>query len=210
MLRASLVTVVLALALSACATNAEDPDPVVTPTPSETPTVTAAPIVVAFGEAQTVTWAPTADRMGNLSITVEQVRAGDFADFDGLEGSGITEANQPFYVDAVIGNEGDADFGGLDVPLYLEDSHGTLSPPWGFATPFKPCDSGPFPASFATGEEIETCLVFFGSPDATFESVTFQPSLAAAPISWTGELTVEKDEPRKKHAARKKTGSKRG
>ena len=36
------------------------------------------------------------------------------------------------------------------------------------------------------------CLVFFGSPGATFESVTFQPSLDTAAVTWTGDLTIEK------------------
>ena len=132
------------------------------------------------------TWAPTADLAGELSISVDRVREGDFADFDGLVGSGITADNQPFYVDAVIANEGDADFGGLDVPLYLQDSNGTLSPPWGFAEPFEPCDSGPLPAPFGAGEEAELCLVFFGSPGATFESVTFQPTLDTAAVDVDG------------------------
>lgn len=204
MMRGAVLTLVLACALSACATNAEDPESTATPTPTVSPTEHLALTVLDFGTAQTVAWAPTTDLASALSITVEEAREGDFADFAGLEGSGITEANQPFYVDVLIANEGDTDLGGLDVPLYLEDSRGTLSPPWGFVTPFKPCDSGPLPAPFGAGEEIETCLVFFGSPDATFESVTFQPSAESPAVTWTGDLTVEKavekavDEKRKK------------
>jgi hypothetical protein len=203
MLRFSLVTVVLACALSACASGSEDPEPTASPTPSETPAVTASPTVLAFGAAQTVAWAPTADLAGALSISVEKVRAGDFADFEGLEGSGITEVNQPFYVNASIANDGDVDLGGRDVPLYLQDSNGTLSPPWGFATPFKPCDSGPFPVSFAPGTELETCLVFFASPGGSFESVTFQPSVETAAVTWTGDLTVDRKKKQQKPRKRR-------
>ncbi|UUZ58547.1 hypothetical protein [Nocardioides sp. B-3] len=204
MLRSFLVSLLPVCALSACASGSSEPEAVVTPTPSSTPTAEPTPTVLAFGAAETVAWSPTIALSGELSIAVEKVRAGDFADFEGLDGSGITEDNQPFYVDVVIANEGEADFGGLDVPLYLRDSNGTLSPPWRFATPFKPCDSGPFPASFGTGDELDACLVFFGSPDGTFESVTFQPSLEAAPITRTGEVAVHADKPAKKQGRGKK------
>ena len=203
MLRSSLVTVVLALALTACGSDTSEPEVVVTPTATQTPTEPPASSLVSFGYAESVTWAPTADLSGELSISVDRVREGDFADFDGLEGSGITEANQPFYVDVVIANEGEADFGGLDVPLYLQDSNGTLNPPWGFAEPFKPCDSGPLPAPFGAGEEADMCLVFFGSPDAEFASVTYRPSTDTAAVLWTGDLTVEKKTKPKKRTPKK-------
>lgn len=203
MLRASLVTVVLALALTACGSDTSEPEDVDAPTATQTPTEPPASSLVSFGYAESVTWAPTADLSGELSISVDRVREGDFADFDGLEGSGITEANQPFYVDVVIANEGEADFGGLDVPLYLQDSNGTLNPPWGFAEPFKPCDSGPLPAPFGAGEEADMCLVFFGSPDAEFASVTYRPSTDTAAVLWTGDLTVEKKTKPKKRTPKK-------
>lgn len=206
MMRSAILTLALAFALTACGSDTSEPEEDVTPTATETPTEPPASSLVSFGYAESVTWAPTADLSGELSISVDRVREGDFADFDGLEGSGITEANQPFYVDVVIANEGDADFGGLDVPLYLQDSNGTLNPPWGFAEPFKPCDSGPLPTPFGAGEEAEMCLVFFGSPAAEFASVTYRPSTETAAVLWTGDLTVEK-KPAKK--AKKPAGKRR-
>jgi hypothetical protein len=202
MLRSPVLALVLACALAGCSTA--DPE---TPTPPDAstaePTVAPTRTQLSFGETESVTWEPTGDLTGELSISVDSVREGDFADFDGLVGSGITADNQPYYVDAVIANEGDADLGGLDVPLYLQDSSGILSPPWGFAEPFEPCDSGPLPEPFGAGEEAELCLVFLGSPGATFESVTFQPTLDSAAVTWTGDLTVEKT-PAKKGSARKR------
>lgn len=191
MRRAWLLTLVLACAMSGCASDSE-PEPVATPTVSDTPTETAEPTDLAFGRAQTVAWTPTPDLAGELSISVDSVREGDFADFDGLVGSGISRDNQPFYVDAELANEGEEDLGGLDVPLYLVDSNGTLSPPWGFAEPFRPCSSGPLPESFEAGDDARMCLVFFGSPGATFESITFQPTLETPAVRWSGEVAVEK------------------
>jgi len=201
MLRSPVLTLVLACALAGCSTaEPETPTPAAPDTSTSEPTVEPIPTQLSFGDAESVTWEPTGDLAGELSIRVDEVREGDFADFDGLVGSGITADNQPFYVDTVIANEGDADLGGLDVPLYLQDSNGILSPPWGFAEPFQPCDSGPLPEPFGAGEEVELCLVFLGSPGATFESVTFQPTLDTAAVTWTGDLTVEKAPAKKKSA----------
>jgi hypothetical protein len=205
MLRSAVLTLVLACALAGCSTDEPAaPTPTASDASSTEPSVEPTPTQLSFGDAESVTWEPTGDLAGELSISVDKVREGDFSDFDGLVGSGITADNQPFYVDAVIANEGDADLHGLDVPLYLQDSNGILSPPWGFAEPFKPCDSGPLPEPFGAGEEAELCLVFLGSPGATFESVTFQPTLDAAAVTWTGDLTVEKTPATRKSAKKRR------
>ena len=192
MLRSSVVTLALTVALSgalsACASDEQDPDAAATPSASETPST--APAELAFGDTESVTWEPTNALSSELAIQVERVREGRFADFEGLVAPGITEANQPYYVDVVIANEGDAEIGGLDVPLYLVDSQQTLTPPSKFAAPFEPCPSGPLPTSFGAGEEAEMCLVFFSSPSATFQSITFQPDVEATAVSWTGDVDV--------------------
>lgn len=203
MVRSAVLTLVLACALAGCSTaEPGTPAPAAPDASTSEPTVEPTPTRLSFGDAESVTWEPTGDLVGELSISVDKVREGDFADFDGLVGAGITADNQPFYVDAVIANEGDADLGGLDVPLYLQDSNGILSPPWGFAEPFQPCDSGPLPEPFGSGEEAELCLVFLGSPGAAFESVTFQPTLDTPAVTWTGDLTVQKT-PAKRKSAKK-------
>lgn len=195
MLRSTLVsgtlTVVLVGALSACGSgesdgDGADPDATVTPTVADTPS--SAPTELSFGDTESVTWEPTSDLSGELSIRVDAAREGRFSDFAGLEASGITKDNQPYYVDVVIANESDAELGGLDVPLYLADSNQTLTPPSKFADDFGPCASGPLPTSFASEAETTTCLVFFGSPGANLEAITFQPALGTPAVSWTGDV----------------------
>ena len=135
------LTLVLALAMSACASDATEPEPtppLPSPNPhrdtrSRQPRVRERPVGDVVAEAGLT---------GELSISVERSaratsttsRARRIRDH---------RDNQPFYVDAVIANEGEADLGGLDVPLYLLDSNGTLSPPWGFASRSGPCELGP-------------------------------------------------------------------
>lgn len=192
-LAALALTVGLTGALSACGSDGSDPDPPATPADSQAPEATATEL--SFGEAETVVWEPASDISGELSIRVDAVREGRFVDFEGLVASGITEANQPYYVDVVIGNEADAEIGGLEVPLYLVDSQQTLTPPSKFADSFEPCPSGPLPTSFGAGEETQMCLVFFGSPSANFQSITFQPDADAAAVAWTGEVAVPTRKP---------------
>uniref|UniRef100_UPI00286DD223 hypothetical protein n=1 Tax=Nocardioides sp. TaxID=35761 RepID=UPI00286DD223 len=98
MMRASLLTLVVAFMLSACGSDTTEPDPTASPTASETATEQAAPTQLSFGDAESVTWQPAPDVSGELTLQVDSVRAGDFADFDGLAGSGITQDNRPFYV----------------------------------------------------------------------------------------------------------------
>lgn len=209
MLRSPLVTLALTVALgsalSGCGADEPEPDAPGTPSASASAsgTPTAAPTEVAFGDAETVTWEPTNNVTSELSIQVDRVREGRFADFKDLVATGITEANQPYYVDVVIANEGDGELGGLDVPLYLIDSSQTLSPPSKFAVPFEPCPSGPLPVSFGAGETAEMCLVFFSSPGATFQSITFQPDVETPPVSWTGEVAVPTKEPGPKPGKKK-------
>lgn len=190
-------------ALSACGSDEVSPDTTgdgssVGPDSEGSQTPTPAPTELAFGDAQTVAWQPTDDLSAAVSIRVETVREARGSDFEGLAAAGITEDNQPYYADVVITNEGDADLGGLDVPLYLADSNGTLTPPSKFAEPFEPCPSGPLPASFGPGAEASLCLVFVASPGADFESITVLPGSDAGEVTWTGDVAMPAKRPPKK------------
>ncbi|QIK76024.1 hypothetical protein [Nocardioides piscis] len=201
MIRGVLPALALVLALSACA--ADDPEPAAEAT---TPTASApsAPIVLSFGEAESVVWRPTDDLDAELEIQVDRVREGDPADFRGLVGPGFSEANQPYYVDVALANQGSDDLGGLDVPLYLRDSSGVLAPPWGFSKPFEPCPSGPLPDSFEGGDDVKKCLVFLASPDATFGSITYWPQADAQPVRWIGEVRTLEEPAKSRKPARKR------
>lgn len=190
MIRRASTALVAVLLLSACAAE-EDPEPSPEPSASPSPTAPSAPIVLSFGDAESVDWQPADDVEGALRIKVDKVTEADLKDFRGLVGAGFTRANQPYYVDVVLANEGSAELGGLDVPLYLQDSTGTLAPPWGFAKPFKPCPSGPLPESFGDGDQVKKCLVFLASPEATMRAITYWPEADAQPVRWIGSV----DEP---------------
>ncbi|WP_107768357.1 hypothetical protein [Nocardioides terrigena] len=140
-----------------------------------------------LGDDATVVWRPSADLEGVLDLRVDAVREAATADFDGLVASGTVAGAQPYYVDVTIANVGDTDLGGLDVPLYLLDSSGTLGPSWGFEEPFAPCRSRPLPTAFAPGDSRSKCLVFFARAGSTYDAMAFQPVPDVEAITWTGE-----------------------
>lgn len=158
-----------------------------TAAPSATDVDTTEPgSVLGLGEDATVVWRPAPDLEGVLDLRVDAVREAARADFDGLVAPGAVEGARPYYVDVTVANVGDADLGGLDVPLYLLDSSDTLGPPWGFEEPFTPCRSRPLPRSFAPGDSTSGCLVFFSRAGATYDAMAFQPTPDQEAITWTG------------------------
>jgi hypothetical protein len=161
-----------------------------TPTAGPTGVDTTEPgSVLGLGDDATVVWRPAPDLEGVLDLRVDAVREADMADFDGLVSPGAVEGARPYYVDVTVANVGDADLGGLDVPLYLLDSSDTLGPPWGFEEPFAPCRSRPLPRSFAPGDTTSGCLVFFACAGATYDAMAFQPTPDQVAITWIGAPT---------------------
>lgn len=143
-----------------------------------------------LGDEATVAWRPAPDLEGVLDLSVDRVRAARMRDFAGLVASGSSvEGARPYYVDVRVTNAGESDLGGLAVPLYLRDTSESLGPPWGFEEPFRPCRSRPLPASFAPGQSVERCLVFFARAGAAYDAMAFQPTPDVEPITWDGDVT---------------------
>ena len=171
-------------------TAASDPTSGGSTTGESSPQDTTAPgTELDLGDAATVAWRPASDPEGALELTVEAVRQGRMADFDGLVASGAVEGARPYYVEVRVTNAGDTDLGGLDVPLYLLDTSDTLGPPWAFAEPFRPCRSRPLPKSFGPGDSAGMCLVFLARAGSTYAAMAFQPTPDQEPVTWTGEAT---------------------
>jgi hypothetical protein len=140
-----------------------------------------------LGDRATVAWRPTAGVEGVIELRVDAVREARTADFAGLVAPGAVEGARPYYVDVTVTNVGHADLGGLAVPLYLQDTSGTLGPPWGFEEPFAPCRSRPLPEHFGPGDATGTCLVFFARAGSTYDAMAFAPNADQEAITWTGE-----------------------
>ncbi|WP_107772484.1 YajG family lipoprotein [Nocardioides sediminis] len=144
---------------------------------------------LALGDTATVAWRPAADVDALLELRVEEVTEARTRDFAGLVAAGATDGARPYYVDVTVTNAGDADLGGLAVPLYLRDTSDALGPPWGFAEPFEPCRSQPLPERFARGDTTTRCLVFLARAGAAYDAMVFWPTPDREAITWTGEAT---------------------
>lgn len=187
----------LVLALGAC--GADEDEPAATPpetantgtpsSPAGVP-VTDPGTELAFGEAATVAWQPTASLTGVLEITVEQVAEQRPAVLEGWLRDDVMKSSRPYFVTVSVANAGSDDLGEQQVPVYLRDDEGRLDAPWTVGASFEPCQSGPLPESFAAGDRTRKCLLYLVPDQGEVEDLVFQPSQSFEPIAWTGEVST--------------------
>ena len=147
-----------------------------------------------------MTWG-TGDEVKSADLRVRRVREGDVADFRDLVGAGVTDANQPYYVDASVEADDTATFTGHDIPLFLRDTAGVLSPAWGFAEPFGPCPSDALRDPVPPGEPTDLCLVFVATDAARFDSVVLVAGADVGAVEWSGEVAARGEQRRRRPGA---------
>jgi len=150
---------------------------------------------LAVGDLATIAWSPRAGVVGALRIVVTRLRQGTIKDFSGFTVDAATKASTPYYVTATVTNAGVTDLGGVDVPLYLVDTTDTLYGQNHFGGAFKPCAAKPLPKPFAARQEATVCLVFLVPDHGNLTAVSFRPSQAFDPITWTGTIITPKPSP---------------
>lgn len=198
-----------AAAMTGCSDEPEedppssDPEPSATSTPgsataSETPylpvpdgvELTAQGTQLALGDSAVVAYHPRQDVVGVLGITVERIDKTSFKEsFAGWKLGPEFTGTTPYFVRALLTNEGEADLGGRPVPLRIVDSADRLVEPSEFKGTFEPCPSKPFPETFGPGDSRRVCLVFLAPEGSQLEAVSFRPSQDFNPITWTGTIT---------------------
>ena len=163
------------------------------------------------GETATVAYEPRQDVVGALDITVKKLERASFRLFVGWKLTAQTRKTQPYFVTAKITNVGDTDLGGRSVPLYAVAGDNKLVEASTFASSFKPCPSESFPKKFQNGDSTTTCLVYLAPNAGDLTAVSFRPTEAFNPITWTGdvELAAELQKDRKKKDDRKSGGKKK-
>jgi len=159
---------------------------------------------LAFGDTGTVIFEPSQGRGTVLQLTVKSVEQGSLDDFKGfiLDDSYKQKASY-YYATVTVKNVGEGDVGGVGVPLWGVNSANTLLPAVNFTTSFKPCSSKPLPKSFPKGSTLSTCLVYLSPDKGKLESVSYRPSQAFNPVTWTGDITTPKPTPKKKSARKR-------
>ena len=146
---------------------------------------------LSFGQPATVIFEPSQGRGSVLQLTVRGVRRGTLADFRGfiLDDEYKKRADY-YYATVTVRNVGTGNVGGVPVPLWGVNATNTLLPAVNFTTTFTKCPSRRLPSSFGAGAGLSTCLVFLSPNKGSLRAVSYRPSQAFDPVTWTGRITA--------------------
>lgn len=134
-------------------------------------------------------WTPRQDLVGVVGVEVVRIEQTTVEEsLAGFRLDDAAAASTPYFVTARVGNGGDTDLGGRQLPLYVVDTEGRLVPPTGVDQGFEPCPGALLPAVFAPGDKTRSCLVFLVPEGAELASVMFRPPEGVVPLTWTGEV----------------------
>lgn len=148
---------------------------------------------LAVGDTATVAYELRQGVVGVLDIKVTRLEKTTFGkSFVGWDLDQGQKNSNPYFVRATVTNRGETDLGGKPVPLYIVDGTNTLVEATTFASSFTPCQPGAFPKKFKTGRSMKVCLVFLAPKKGELTAVSFRPTQAFDPITWTGELQKPK------------------
>ncbi len=148
------------------------------------------------GDTATVAYELRQGVVGVLDIKVTRLEKTSFKkSFVGWDLDQGQKNSNPYFVRVTLTNRGETDLGGKKVPLYIVDGTNTLVEPTPFASAFPPCEPGTFPKKFKPGRKLKACLVFLSPKQGDLTAVSFRPTQAYDPITWTGVL--EKPKPPK-------------
>jgi hypothetical protein len=217
------LTLVTLLALAGCGGDDESPEAEDATTPSSSQSeepylpvpdgveLTPQGSTLEVGDTATVAYEPRQGTVGALDIEVTSLEKASFDLFAGWEITKQTRKTAPYFVRAKVTNVGDTDLGGRPVPLYIVDGENRLIESSIFTGTFKPCDDASFPKRFRSGAELEACMVYLAPGRGDLTAVSFRPSQAFNPITWSGEVEPAKGtEPGGKKDKKKQDGEQSG
>jgi hypothetical protein len=215
---APMIATVVALGLAACSSSGGDSSAKASASPTSTISVpsgvslTDEGSTLSFGQSATVIFAANQKRGSTIEVSVKKAVKGSVSDFKRfiLDDPYKKKADY-YYVYVTVKNVGEGDVGGVPVPLWGVNAKNVLLPAVNFTTHFAKCPSKPLPAKFAAGASFSTCLVYLSPNHGTLESVSYRPTQAFNPITWTGHVFTAKPQPKKapKHGKKnKKSGNK--
>jgi hypothetical protein len=143
---------------------------------------------LSLGQSATVAYEPRQGTVAALKIKVTQLRRASFDQFIGWKIDKKIRTTTPYFVDATVTNVGDSDLGGRPVPLYIVDGENRLIEASIFTATFHPCSGATLPKKFENGDTAKTCLVFLSPDHGDLTAVSFRPTQAFDPITWTGKV----------------------
>jgi hypothetical protein len=203
--------------LAGCSSDSDSPRPAAGSSPATSPTpssaspspssavsvpagveLTAPGTKLSFGDPAVVAYQSARRQRTVLQLVVRRVQQGRLSDFDGFILPDRYRRQAAYYYATVsVRNVGTGDLGGAAVPLWGVNSANTLLPPVSFTTRFARCPSAPLPAKFPPRASLGTCLVFLALKGTKLTSVSYRPSPAFNPITWTGAVERPPAPPKK-------------
>jgi hypothetical protein len=156
---------------------------------------------LAFGDAATVGFAPTADRSTALKLKVRKVFQGRITDLAAYDLDATALKSRVYYVTVTVTNVGDGQIGRSTIPLWGLADDNTLIGSSGFTNAFARCPSQALPRDFAAGASTRTCLMYLVPAGGTLVGVSYRPVMDTAPIVWKGDIV--KPATHKKHKKKK-------
>ncbi len=144
---------------------------------------------LSFRQGAFAAWKPRQDLVGVVGVTVLKVEQTTVKkSLQGFDLDPAAAASTPYFVSTLVGNGGETDLGGRQLPLYAVDTAGRLVPPTGVDQAFEPCPGSALPAIFAPGDRARSCLIFLVPSGAELISVMFRPPEGVVPLTWTGKV----------------------
>lgn len=157
-----------------------------------------------LGQPATFEWRPTQRLSGTLEVSVDRIEQTTMEQFSGFKLTRDLRRSTPYFVQVSARNVGEANLGGHDLPLFLDNGSDVLQPSAEVTSAFPPCPSRPLPKNFRQGKRTELCLVFLAPDGSELSSIVLRPTEEFLPITWTGEVTTAKDGKRKRGKGKKK------
>ncbi len=172
--------------LVACS-NATEPTATPTPKGFDMPakvTLSKTGTTIDQGKPATVVYRVSDNARSAIDVTVDKVTKGKIKDFKFFSLDDKSLKATPYYVQAVVKNEGPAGIGGSAVPLYAHDSSNSITPPNEIVGDFEKCEPRTLPESLLPGADAKVCLVFLVPDGTTLDSIDLQTTDMDKPISW--------------------------
>ena len=173
-------------------------------------TLTAPGTSLSLGEEATVAFERRQGEIDVLAVAIDRIERTSFREsFSGWNLSDEAAARTPYFVRLTVTNADDTDLGGrgLDGVLWVDDGT-TLEAPNSYpSTSLPACSGKALPKTFAPGDAVDLCQVYFVAPSRSLESVLFQPYGGLEPITWSGKASLVSDPSKKQE---KKTSKKSG
>lgn len=146
---------------------------------------------LALGDDATVAFQPRQGLVGVLDVKVTKLEKTSFKrSFAGWDLSAQNRKTAPYFVHATLENTGKENLGGRRVPLYVVDSTDTLVESASFSSTFAPCPDDRLPKKFGPGRTAKVCLVYLAPDKGKLRAVSFRPTQAFDPITWTGTVSA--------------------